>query len=181
MCKIHWNSEAFLPICCLVDFRQFQNHVLPPGTHTPFHQFSEYLPQNWNLRSWYSCRRRDNLLLRLMGCKLCQSGHVHCLLFWNTSVLVRRPITGKDGQVPSGGRKRRGMVENVDIGIVTARWTVWFAYFWIFSVSDHLVLFMAQRLTDGFISFFYFCNRMQNMIYWIDFVLSLHLPSMYPR
>ena len=181
MCKIRWNSDDFLPLCCLVDLWHFPNHVLPPGTHPPIHQFSEYLPQNWNLRSWYSCRRRDNLLLRLKGSKLVQSGHVRCLLFWNTSVLVRRPFTRQDGQVPSGGRKRREMVENVDIGIGKARCTVWFAYLRIFSVSDHLVLFIAQRPKVWFISFFYFCNRMQNMIYLIDFALSLHLPSMYPR
>ena len=47
---------------------------------TPIHQFSEHLPGKWDLTSWFSFQRFDNLLLRLKACWVGRSGHVPCLI-----------------------------------------------------------------------------------------------------
>ena len=160
MCKIPWNSDAFLPLCCLVDLWRYQTHVLPPGTHTPIHQFSEYLPEKWDLTSWYSCRRRENLLLRLKGCWMVRSGHFRRLVLWDSLDFWRRLYTGRHGPVPSGGRKRPEMVEIVDLDIAEVPCGVWFIRLYIFIVAGRLFLFSAHRQTLGLISFFYFCNEL---------------------
>ena len=154
MCKIRWNSNAFLPLCCLVDLWRFQNHVLPRGTHTPIHQFSEYLPEKWDLRSWYSCRCRDNLLLPLKGCWTDHSGHFRSTLLWDSWHFWRLLFTGRHGQVPSGGRRRRETFEIIDLGIGTAFCGVWFMWFYIFIVTDRLIRFHPSiYLLDSILSF----------------------------
>ena len=154
MCKIPWNCDSFLPLCCRVDFWRFKNHVLSPGTNAPIHQFSEYLPEKWELRSWYSCRRRDNLLLRLKGCWMVRSGHFRRLILGESWDFWRWLFTGRHGQVPSGGRKRREMVGIVDLDIGKARWVVWFMFLWIFVVSDCLMRFHpSDHLLDSVLSF----------------------------
>ena len=154
MCKIRWNSDDFLPLCCIVDLWCFRNHVLPPGTHTPIHQFSEYLPQKSDLSSWYSYRYRDNSLLWLKGCWTVRYGHFRGWVLWDSLDFWHRLFMGRHVQVPSCGRKRRETVEIVDLDIGKTLCAVWFVCLRIFVVSDRLIRsHPSDHLFDSILSF----------------------------
>ena len=154
ICKIRWNSGAFLPLRCLVDLWRFQSHVLPTGTNAPIHHFLKYLPQTSDLISWYSCRRWSTFFLWLKGCWTVRSGHFRSRFLWDSLDFWRWLFTGRHGQVPSGGRKRREMVGIVDLGIGKARWVVWFMFLWTFVMSDRLIYFHhSEYLLDSVLSF----------------------------
>ena len=181
MCKIRWNYDAFVPLCCLVDLWRFQKRLLPSGTNAPIHQFSKSQPEKWDLTSLHTCRRWDNCFLRLKGCWVGRSGHVRCFAPWDSLDFWRWLLTGSHGLLPSGHRKRRKTDELIGLRIGKALCVVYFVFWCEYIVSAHRILFSVLKPTVGFDSFVHFKNDLTNGFSQRESQTTLHRSSIYLR
>ena len=61
MCKILWNCDAFLPLCCLVKLSRFEKSILLSEINTPIHHCSKYRSVKGDISYSYSCRSEHKL------------------------------------------------------------------------------------------------------------------------
>ena len=142
MCKIPWYCDAFLPLLvpcrivtlpktCSSSENQYTNSsVLGISIWKARFSFFTYLSTRW-----YFAFPAEGVLTTV------RSGHFRSWVLWDSWDFWRSLFTGRHGQVPSRGRKRRETVDIVDLDIGKARWVVYFMFLWIFVVSDRLIRF----------------------------------------
>ena len=162
MCKIRWNSDAFLPLCCLVDLWRCQKLVLPQKTNTPMHQFWKYLPEKWDLSEWYSCRCRDNLLFPLKGFGLVFLDVFHVWPLTIPPTFLYSLLGRWYRRLHSAGAKLRGTVEIVDIDIDKTFCYFRFMILHMLVMYADLILFSATPNTGGFDVSFCWKNDLKN-------------------
>ena len=162
MCKIRWDSGAFLPLCCCVELWRCQKHVLSPKTNTPIHQFWKYRSVKGDTTYSYSYQSWDNLLFALKGFEWVVLGVFRVWSLTIPPTLVYELLGRWYGRLPYAGAKLQGTVEIVDIDEGKTFCHVRFMILHMFMMYAHLILFSATPNAGGFDPSFSWKNGLKN-------------------